>query len=159
DPSIDVCDALTAALAGMPPLPDARWEAVARTLIIGGCPVLGSAGADAFVDDQATLRRLHAAAAGEQPGTGSKHDHSAPTITPGTAADLGADADRIPTTPSAVVETGYSCAALCDLHMVDLCNNDRTLWSRHGSRWENTRCGVRRSEGFLEDCYRMQWLS
>jgi hypothetical protein len=43
--------------------------------------------------------------------------------------------------------------------MVELCNNDRTLWSQHGSRWESTRCGLRRSETFLEDCYRMQWLS
>jgi hypothetical protein len=43
--------------------------------------------------------------------------------------------------------------------MVELCNNDRALWTQHGSRYENTRCGLRRSEAFLEDCYRMQWLS
>ena len=27
------------------------------------------------------------------------------------------------------------------------------------TRFETTRCGTRRSEAFLEDCYRMQWLS
>jgi hypothetical protein len=43
--------------------------------------------------------------------------------------------------------------------MVELCNNDRTLWAQNGSHWENTRCGLRRNEAFLEDCYRMQWLS
>jgi len=43
--------------------------------------------------------------------------------------------------------------------MVELCNNDRMLWTQNGARWENTRCGVRRSETFLENCYRMQWLS
>jgi hypothetical protein len=45
------------------------------------------------------------------------------------------------------------------MHMVELCNNDRALWTQNGARWENTRCGVRRSEEFLAACYRMQWLS
>jgi len=56
-------------------------------------------------------------------------------------------------------DPSYSCSTLCTLHMVELCNNDRTLWTQHGTRFESTRCGSRRSEVFLEECYRMQWLS
>jgi hypothetical protein len=43
--------------------------------------------------------------------------------------------------------------------MIELCNNDRSLWNQNGFRWENTRCGQRRDEAFLATCYRMQWLS
>ncbi|HJQ85785.1 MAG TPA: hypothetical protein VKA21_16980, partial [Candidatus Binatia bacterium] len=51
------------------------------------------------------------------------------------------------------------CEVLCDMHMVELCNNDRALWVEHRARWETTRCGTRRHEAFLESCYRQQWQS
>jgi hypothetical protein len=53
----------------------------------------------------------------------------------------------------------YSCQRLCSLHMVELCNNDKVLWSAHRVKWEATVCGERREEPFLQDCYRRQWLS
>jgi hypothetical protein len=90
---------------------------------------------------------LHAATAGhETPSTGPVEAASSDLESPAS--------DTIAENPAEV-----TCAALCSLQMVQLCNNDRALWSRHGSRWESTRCGTRRDEAFLADCYRMQWLS
>jgi hypothetical protein len=48
---------------------------------------------------------------------------------------------------------------MCEIHMVELCNNDRDLWSRNQQLWQSTPCGQRRSEEFLRDCYQRQWLS
>ena len=45
------------------------------------------------------------------------------------------------------------------MHMVELCNNDRALWIENRTRWEATPCGTRRTEAFLEECYRQQWQS
>jgi hypothetical protein len=45
------------------------------------------------------------------------------------------------------------------MHMVELCNRDKGLWDAHGRKWDTTSCGTMRSEGFLQDCYRRQWLS
>jgi len=125
----------------------------------GGCPLLGYAVADAFVDDAPAKRRLRAAAlaamssrvaartaVGETPASDESSEPE-PTSEPG------------PRTEPAAAPPEPSCATLCGLHMVELCNNDRTLWSQHGSRWESTRCGMRRTEDFLEECYRMHWLS
>jgi hypothetical protein len=43
--------------------------------------------------------------------------------------------------------------------MVELCNNDRALWIENRARWEATPCGTRRTDAFLEKCYRQQWQS
>jgi hypothetical protein len=146
-------DALAPALAAMPPLRSNQWDVVARTLVTNGCPVLGTAVADAMLDDAGTKRRIRTAAvAALQPST-ALHEE------PSTAAETDSS-DGEPSPSEAQVETTEpSCAALCSLQMVQLCNNDRSLWSEHGSRWESTRCGTRRNETFLADCYRMQWLS
>src|SRR5207249_10414114 len=53
----------------------------------------------------------------------------------------------------------YSCSALCGMHMVEICNKDKSLWNAHGSKWQPTPCGTRRDEDFLADCYRRQWLT
>jgi hypothetical protein len=45
------------------------------------------------------------------------------------------------------------------MHMVELCNQDRTLWDSHRRRWEPTACGTMRDDSFLKECYRQQWLS
>jgi hypothetical protein len=150
-PVIDVDEALRHAFAGFASADPARWEPIARGLV-AGCPLLAIAVADGAIDDPAAQRKIRGAARASVQSAGRKRDDAHD------AAEAPAEptADAAPPAPE---PPGYSCAALCTLHMVELCNNDRTLWSQHGSRWENTRCGVRRSEPFLEDCYRMQWLS
>jgi len=50
-----------------------------------------------------------------------------------------------------------SCATLCEMHMIEICNSDKVLWSAHRARWEPTPCGTRREEAFLTQCYREQW--
>jgi hypothetical protein len=154
-----VGEAVAAGLAAMRAPAPTKWDAVARGLVSRGCPVLATAVADAFLDDGAARRRIRAAAIGVLTGRGTPEPAPVAPAEPEVAIgpeeppppDPSADADPAGTEPT--------CAALCSLQMVQLCNNDRALWSRHGSRWESTRCGARRSETFLADCYRMQWLS
>jgi hypothetical protein len=43
------------------------------------------------------------------------------------------------------------------MHMVEICNTDKVLWSAHRARWEPTPCGTRRDEQFLAQCYQEQW--
>jgi hypothetical protein len=151
-PTVD--EAMRKALAAMPKPAAPRWEVFARSLVSGGCPVLGAAVADTFLEG-AAKRRVRAAAVAAL----------GPAPTPAAPVDVAAVTPEVaPIEPAAEpvappAETAYSCSSLCTMHMVELCNNDRTLWSQNGARWENTRCGVRRSESFLESCYRMQWLS
>jgi hypothetical protein len=45
------------------------------------------------------------------------------------------------------------------MHMVELCNKDKVLWNAHRRKWEPTPCGTMRDDGFLQECYRKQWLS
>jgi hypothetical protein len=59
-----VRDAIAPAFDELPAPAPARWDAVARALVTGGCPVLGDAVARTFVDDEPTKRRIHAAALG-----------------------------------------------------------------------------------------------
>jgi hypothetical protein len=56
--------ALAAAFALLPEPAAARWDAVARALVTGGCPVLGDAVAETFIDDVPARRRVRAAAIG-----------------------------------------------------------------------------------------------
>src|SRR5262249_50252307 len=58
-----VRDAVGRALAAMPAAAAPRWDTVARALVTNGCPVLGTAVAETFLDD-AAKRRIRAAAAG-----------------------------------------------------------------------------------------------
>jgi hypothetical protein len=158
-PSVRPGEALARALAALPAARPNRWDAVARTLVTRGCPVLATAVADVWLDG-AERRRIRKAAIGAlQPASAARDEPTAP-VDPDTAAagpDSPTALDAPPAGTANPVEP--TCAALCGLQMVQLCNNDRALWSRHGSRWEATRCGTRRDENFLTDCYRMQWLS
>lgn len=63
-PTPRVRKALAAAFSTLPAPTSSRWDAVARALVTGGCPVLGDAVAATFIDDEATRRRIHAAAVG-----------------------------------------------------------------------------------------------
>jgi hypothetical protein len=159
-PPPTVRDAIAQALAKMPPPSAARWEVVARGLVAGGCPVLGAAVADTFLADGAAKRRIRAAATGALGSAGKPDEQAPPAATDAPPTEMASGGpepapDPAPTT----TEPAYTCTTLCTLQMIELCNNDRTLWSQHGSHWETTRCGLRRNEAFLEDCYRMQWLS
>src|SRR5438046_833728 len=76
------------------------------------------------------------------------------TSAPDAAARAGSSA-----TPAQASEQQYSCSELCGMHMIELCNRDKSLWDSHGRRWEPTACGTMREEAFLKECYRQQWLS
>ena len=159
-PPPTVREALAKALTAMPKPGAPRWETVARNLVSGGCPVLGVAVAETFLDGP-PKRRIRAAAVatlGPAPTTTpapSEIATATPEVTPSEPRPEAVPTSAVTTSPDA----GYSCTTLCTMHMVELCNNDRALWTQNGARWENTRCGVRRSEEFLASCYRMQWLS
>ena len=66
---------------------------------------------------------------------------AAPTET--ATAEPEPSGEPTPEPQPSTIEPAYTCTALCTLHMVELCNNDRTLWAQHGSHWESTRCGLR----------------
>ena len=68
----------------------------------------------------------------------------------------GAETESPETTPT---DERYACRSLCRMHMVELCNRDKALWDAHGRKWDVTSCGTMRAEGFLQECYRRQWLS
>lgn len=147
-------DALARAFAAMPAPRPNRWDTVARTLVAGGCPVLGTAVADTFVDEANARSVRTAAIAALQSTRKARVASSAPP-----AGETASEVDRAPGTVrvTAVARDGEpTCAALCNLQMIQICNTDRALWDRNGSRWEETRCGTRRSERFLAKCYRMQ---
>jgi hypothetical protein len=81
-----------------------------------------------------------------------------------TARELGRAiaAARAPEEPDASdapagAAAGVSCHSLCEMHMVEICNTDKVLWSAHRARWEPTPCGTRRDEPFLTQCYQEQW--
>jgi hypothetical protein len=76
-----------------------------------------------------------------------------------TASAALAPIEPVEPEPSAAEDNEKSCRSLCSLHMVEICNNDRALWSSNRSTWEATACGRKRDEAFLQDCYRQQWLN
>jgi hypothetical protein len=151
-PAPTVGEALGKALDAMPSVPAPKWESLARSLVTSGCPVVGATVGATFLDGAAERRIRTAAVAALGPSRAPEPVETveaAPTPAPEPAPEVATK----PADPT------YSCTTLCTMHMVELCNNDRALWTQNGARWENTRCGVRRSEEFLAACYRMQWLS
>jgi len=76
-PPLDVREAVSTALARMDPPPAPRWDALARSFVNGGCPLLGYAVADAFVDDPIVDDDRDAA--GARGGVESKDDNEART--------------------------------------------------------------------------------
>ena len=74
-------------------------------------------------------------------------------------ATQGVSKESPPEDTAAPAPPEQTCSELCAMHMVELCNNDRALWIENRTRWEATPCGTRRTEAFLEECYRQQWQS
>ena len=145
-PRLDVDAAVAEAMAALPPIPAPQWERTARTLVSAGCPFRALVVAETRLPPKgagATIRKtaLAAAARSAAPRPATRSDE------PVVAAEPRAAVDQ------------HSCNALCSMHMVQLCNNDKILWSTHRAKWEATACGTRRTEPFLKDCYRQQWLS
>jgi hypothetical protein len=121
-----------------------RWDQVAKRLVSSGCPFLALALHDARVQPTPASKQLRQAAlaAMAEPVRRAEQDAAEAAETDGTASD-----ER------------YTCASLCELHMVELCNNDKELWNLHRTTWKPTPCGTRRSVPFLGDCYKEQWLT
>jgi len=128
---LDAGDVVTDALVGLPPPRAPEWVRYARSLAVSGCPLLAMSVANAHL------------------GPGAK---SVQTAAVERMQRRGADRHA---TPREI----RSCSTLCGMHMVELCNDDTSLWITHRARWEATPCGTRRSEPFLADCYREQWES
>jgi len=155
-PPPTIGEALTKALDTMPAMQTPRWESLARGFIGGGCPVLGATIAATFLDG-ALERRLRTAAVTALGPVRAPEPMETVEAAPIPAPEpVPEPAPEVATKPA---DPTYSCTTLCTMHMVELCNNDRALWTQNGARWENTRCGMRRGEEFLAACYRMQWLS
>ena len=147
---LDPRTAVEAAIGGLEPPPYPHWDATARRDLAAGCRVAALAVYDARLRTRAGSRDMLARTLGKGPARAAR-----PRETPAAPA--------APPTPSVVEapapDPRSTCHSLCEVHMVELCNNDRDLWSRHQLLWESTPCGQRRSEPFLRECYQRQWLS
>src|SRR5262249_45800236 len=121
-PSVE--GALRDALDALPAPGAARWEPVARGLVSGGCPSLGIPVADTFLDDAAVRRRIHAAA---EQSLRADAKRGETTVAQGDAVASGeaepAPEAEPPADAASAPDAGYTCATLCSLHMVELCNN------------------------------------
>jgi len=170
-PRPDVAALASAALQDLPPFRAPEWDTVARRLTASGCPFVALALADAGLTSTAGARVVRTAAlatireavkrrprrADDDAAHGLTRGEASEvpeTSAPDAAARTGSSA-----TPAQASEQQYSCSELCGMHMIELCNRDKSLWDSHGRRWEPTACGTMREEAFLKECYRQQWLS
>ncbi len=148
------------ALHQLPPPPAPEWEAYTRRLVAGGCPLLAMSVAEARLGSGRTFKSLQSVALD---AIRRSVDRRASRMSARDVAMRDASKEASPQEPeaaqSAPSEEALSCSALCSMHMVELCNNDRALWIEHRARWEATPCGTRRNDAFLEECYRQQWQS
>lgn len=143
----DVVDIFTEAVAALEPPAYPLWDGLARVLLSRGCPLGALAVYDARLRQRPDSRDvLHAALGRPRPAPAR------------TAPAVAATAAAVSTIPAPAVQPP-SCRALCEVHMVELCNADRDLWTRHRAVWQPTPCGQRRVEGFLRECYERQWLT
>ena len=140
------------------PTPHApEWEAYTRRLLAAGCPLLALSVAEARLGTGPTFKNLQSTALDAMRRNVDRRA--------GRDVARNAAAPEVPSSPtpheSALPSPaeGPSCSALCSMHMIELCNNDRALWIEHRARWEATPCGTRRHDAFLEACYRQQWQS
>jgi len=158
---IDVALAVAEAVRELGPVPVPEWEGVARRLAKSGCPFLALAIADAQlagnpsqepvqVDALAAMRasldRRNARLQAQEMEQRARAALGEDDVEGAAIASIPPAGDRMP-----------SCHALCEMHMVEICNTDKVLWSAHRARWEATPCGTRREEPFLAACYREQW--
>jgi len=144
------------ALRELPPPHVPEWEAYSRRLLAAGCPLLALSVAEARLGTGPTFKSLQSAALDAMRRNVDRHavrDLGHSTAAP-EAAKSAAPQESALSSPEEP-----SCSALCSMHMIELCNNDRALWIEHRVLWEATPCGTRRQDAFLEDCYRQQWQS
>ena len=144
------------ALRELPPPHVPEWEAYSRRLLAAGCPLLALSVAEARLGTGPTFKSLQSAALDAMRRNVDRHavrDLGHNTAAP-EAAKSAAPQESALSSPDEP-----SCSALCSMHMIELCNNDRALWIEHRVRWEATPCGTRRHDAFLEECYRQQWQS
>jgi len=155
---LDPLDVVAGALETLPSPPPPAWEAVARRLIASRCPVLALAVAETRIGDRGVRRHLRATVVGRPRARNERASASReePKPSPAPGAETPT-ADQQPAPPPP--DERYSCRSLCRMHMIELCNRDKALWDAHGRRWDMTPCGSMRDYGFLQDCYRRQWLS
>jgi len=145
------------ALRELPPPHAPEWEAYTRRLLAAGCPLLALSVGETRLGAGPTFKSLQSAAL----------DAMRRNVDRRAARALARDAAAQEASKAATPQEGAlpspedepSCSALCGMHMVELCNNDRALWIEHRVRWEATPCGTRRNDEFLEECYRQQWQS
>jgi hypothetical protein len=150
---LDAGEVAADAIRSLPPLPAPRWDAVARRLLAAGCPFAALAVSEMRLEGVPKRAALRTAALAAMRRNVKPQRARTPAPSRPDAAEAAGDRE----TP---VEDGrYSCPALCSMHMVELCNRDRSLWSAHGAQWRETPCGAKRGEPFLAECYRQQWLS
>jgi hypothetical protein len=166
-PRLDVAAVIAEAVRELPAPKAPRWERVARELVSAGCPFLAlvvyedrlkPAGSHADVR-RAALSAMAPRVA--KPGERARRKGGAPQEA--REPETPSQPEDQPEAPSQAEASGtrqdFSCAALCRMHMVQLCNNDKGLWSEHRRAWETTSCGAMREEEFLQECYRRQWLN
>jgi hypothetical protein len=132
------------------------WEAVSRRMLRDGCPALALAIADARLAG-APGRAVRAGAV--QALAGTARPQRAGKRTPAPKPEPEPPATPTDEAIAPPVDDRPSCRALCNMHMVELCNQDRSLWDANRRTWETTPCGTMRDEDFLQSCYRQQWLS
>jgi hypothetical protein len=167
---IDVAAAVADSVRELGAVPIPEWDAVARRLLERGCPFLAWAVADTELVPAAREPVKTAAVAAMRVSLGRRVARQRPDGGEArkavTARELGdaiaaapapsENSDDAPA-PAPAPEPVVSCATLCEMHMVEICNSDKVLWSAHRARWEPTPCGTRREEPFLTQCYREQW--
>src|SRR5437867_5813857 len=166
-PRPDVAALASETLQDIPPFRAPEWDTVARRLAASGCPFVALALADAGLTSTARGRVVRTAALATIREAVKRRPRRADddaahglvpevpeTSAPDAAAKAGSSA-----APAQASEQQYSCSELCGMHMIELCNRDKSLWDSHGRRWEPTACGTMREEAFLKECYRQQWLS
>ena len=168
---IDVAVAIAETVRGLPELATPEWDGLARRLLKQGCPFLALAIADTqlVAGERESVQTAAVAAMRAGPGRGAARERPANPVrtTPatrqpeepsaGTQATAGAPEPSEPPAEQTALARATSCRTLCEMHMVEICNTDKVLWSAHRARWEATPCGTRRDEGFLAQCYQEQW--
>lgn len=148
---IDVAAAVAETVTGMGPLPAPDWDGLARRLVEERCPFLGLAVSEARVRDAGRREAATDAA------VAAMRAALAPRPAPAPAAEPAPPAADESTAGPAQADAAPSCQTLCAMHMVEICNADKLLWSAHRAPWEPTPCGTRRDEPFLAQCYERQW--
>jgi len=165
---IDVAAAVADTVRELGAVPIPEWDAVARRLLERGCPFLAWAVADTQLVPAArgpvqtaavtAMRASLGRRVARQRGNGAAGHKAAPAREPDDAiAAAPAPSENADDAPPPTPEPAVSCAMLCEMHMIEICNSDKVLWSAHRARWEPTPCGTRREEPFLAQCYREQW--